>query len=253
VIVTNPNPPPPPPPTDTPPPPPSAHPAYLDALRDLRYARALLEKPARADVKWDEQVAVRYIDGAISEIRSAAIDDGKALTDHPMIVVNEGYRDRLRRAMILLRGAMHGVAEREDNIFAKGLRNRAVNQISQAEHAVAAAIGERAEEIKLDQAEKKEAAAERKEQQAEKKEMQAEKKEVQAEKKEVQAEKKEMKAEKKEAKAEKELAADKKDQADDKAVANDKKQLKKDEKKESADKKKLKADEKKDAADDKAK
>ena len=65
-----------------PPPPPSqdAHPAYLHALSDLRYARALLEKPARADVKWDETKAIREIDAAIKEIRAASIDDGKPLT-----------------------------------------------------------------------------------------------------------------------------------------------------------------------------
>ena len=247
VTTTTPTPPPPetppPPPVTEPAPAPGAHPAYIMALRNLRFARALLERPARPDVKWDEQAAIHYIDGAMKEIRDAAIDDGKPMTDHPVLEATWGYRDRLHRSMLLLRDSMHDLMSREDNGFARGLRNRAINQISQAEHAVAAAIGEHGEEIKLDQAEKKEAAAEHKEMQAEKKEAAAEHKEMQAEHKEMQAEHKEMQAEKKEMKAEKkEMQADKKDAAADKAVATDKKQVQ-------ADKKKLKKDEKKEQAD----
>src|SRR3569623_635768 len=64
---------------------PQAHPAYLHALTDLRHARALLERPAKADVKFDENVAIREIDAAIYEIMQAAIDDGKPLSDHPPV------------------------------------------------------------------------------------------------------------------------------------------------------------------------
>src|SRR5262249_12547508 len=66
-----------------PPPADNAHPAYLHALTDLRMARFLLERPARPDVKWDENRAIREIDAAIKEIKEASIDDGKNINEHP--------------------------------------------------------------------------------------------------------------------------------------------------------------------------
>lgn len=145
----------PPPPAAPPPaaPPPVAarpgeHPAYLHALSDLRVARALLEKPARPDVKWDERNAIREIDDAIGEIKRAAIDDGKPISDHPPIDAKLSHRDRLRQAMELLHKAAHDVEEHEDNTFAKGLRGRAVGHIQNAEHGVHEAIEDRKEDKK---------------------------------------------------------------------------------------------------------
>jgi hypothetical protein len=130
------------------PPPPSegAHPAYLHALSDMRLARALLERPARPDVKWDENGAVREIDAAINEIKHASIDDGKPLADHPPIDVHIGHRDRLRQAMRLLHGAARDIEQREDNAWNNGLRNRAVNHVRGAEKFISDAIQERAED-----------------------------------------------------------------------------------------------------------
>src|SRR5450755_3981656 len=104
---------------------PAQHPAYLHALTDLRHARALLERPAKPDVKWDENAAIREIDAAINEIKQAAIDDGKPLNDHPPIDAHVNHRDRLRQAQQLLHKAAGDIDEKEDNNWAKGLRARA--------------------------------------------------------------------------------------------------------------------------------
>ena len=133
-----------------PPPPPAmgAHPAYLHALSDLRLARALLEKPAHADVKWDEQNGIREIDAAIGEIKGAAIDDGKPLSDHPPIDMKWNHHDRLKNAMEMLHNSAKDIEEKEDNAWAKGLRGRALGHIRNAEHAVKEAIEDRKEDRK---------------------------------------------------------------------------------------------------------
>jgi hypothetical protein len=113
-------------------PPPAQHPAYMHALSDLRYARFLLEKPAKPLVKWDEQGAIREIDAAISEIKGAAIDDGKPLGDHPAPDAAWDHHGRLRKAMELLEQAAHDIEQKEDNGFARGLRNRAIGHINNA-------------------------------------------------------------------------------------------------------------------------
>src|SRR5580658_1263201 len=72
------------------PPPAKAHPAYLHALSDLRNARSNLERRGGDRVmKWDEHRALDAIDHAMSEIKRAAIDDGKSLDDHPPIDARE--------------------------------------------------------------------------------------------------------------------------------------------------------------------
>ncbi|MGE5181403.1 MAG: hypothetical protein ACM31C_05055 [Acidobacteriota bacterium] len=137
--------PPPPPPA---PPPPAAHPAYAMALGNLRHARALLERPAQADVKWDEHNAIREIDGAIEEIKDARMDDGQPITEHPPIQPGVVYRDRLREAMKLLGEAAHDLEQREDNAWAKRDRKRAIAHVRNAEHAIHEAVEDRREDKK---------------------------------------------------------------------------------------------------------
>ncbi len=120
-----------------------AHPAYLHALSDLRHTRALLERPAHPEVKWDENNAIHEIDAAINEIKHAAIDDNKPMSDHPVIDVHLGHRDRLRKAEEMLHQAAADIEQREDNGFAQGLRARAVGHIRNAEHAVHEAMQDR--------------------------------------------------------------------------------------------------------------
>jgi hypothetical protein len=121
-----------------PPPPPAehAHPAYLHALTDLRMARHLLEKPARPVVKWDENRAIREIDAAIREIKEASIDDGKNINEHPVADAGWDHHARLRKAMELLEAAVRDVEQKEDNGFARGLRNRAVGHMNAAAKAI---------------------------------------------------------------------------------------------------------------------
>ncbi|HEY1557207.1 MAG TPA: hypothetical protein VGF94_20365 [Kofleriaceae bacterium] len=136
-------PPPAPMPPAEPPPAVSAHPAYLHALSDMRVARALLERPAKPDVKWDENMSIREIDAAINEIRTASIDDGKPVSDHPPIDAKWGHRDRLKEAMRLLHKAAGDIEEKEDNAWAKGLRTRAVGHIRKAEFGIRDAMDDR--------------------------------------------------------------------------------------------------------------
>ncbi|HUJ58846.1 MAG TPA: hypothetical protein VLX92_10150 [Kofleriaceae bacterium] len=112
---------------------PGSHPAYLHALSDLRTARANLERPAGAWIKWDEKVAIREIDAAIKEIKDAAIDDGKPLEDHPPIDSALDYGGRLHRADELLAQARHDIDEKEDNTFARGLKHRAIRHLDAAD------------------------------------------------------------------------------------------------------------------------
>jgi hypothetical protein len=115
-----------------PPPGPAQHPAYLHALSDLRYARFLLEKPAKPLVKWDEAGAIREIDAAISEIKGAAIDDGKPLAEHPAPDAAWDHHGRLRKALELLEQSARDIEQKEDNAFARGLRARANGHINNA-------------------------------------------------------------------------------------------------------------------------
>lgn len=138
-----PAPPPPPPPTTSvvvqpSPPPPAHHPAYLHALADLRNARAFLERPASAVVRWDENRAIREIDAAIHEIKEAAIDDGKDITVHEP-VDRPTWGGRLQRAQELLARARADIAEEEDSASSAvhALRGRALGHIQNAERLVA--------------------------------------------------------------------------------------------------------------------
>jgi hypothetical protein len=122
---------------------PEAHPAYLHALSDLRNARAHLERrggdPA---MRWDERAAVEAIDRAITDIRRAAIDDGKNLQDHPPIDAREPRAGRLHEALLALQASRNDVNQEEDNVFANGLRARGIRNIDEAIRVTQQGIGE---------------------------------------------------------------------------------------------------------------
>jgi hypothetical protein len=137
-----PAPPPPPPPTATvvvqpAAPPPAHHPAYLHALTDLRGARAFLERPANVVVKWDEKRAIREIDAAIHEIKEAAIDDGKDISQHEP-VDRPTWGGRLQRTQELLAKARADISEEEDSPSGTvhAMRGRALGHIANAERFV---------------------------------------------------------------------------------------------------------------------
>jgi hypothetical protein len=118
----------------------NVHPHYLEALTDLRLARALLEAPDRERAEKFEKTAVDDIDQAMAEIRHAAIDDGKDLNDHPPIDANVSHRDRLHEILQLVDAASKDLAIDEDDKRALGWRARAITDTANARAFVMAAI-----------------------------------------------------------------------------------------------------------------
>jgi hypothetical protein len=131
---------PPPPARLAPAPMPAIHPAYLHAISDLRYARALLYREDWRPVMRDQQAAVEEIDRAIGEAKRAAIDDGKNPNDHPPIDRGFGWEGRFRKAMELLNSAEHDLSEAETNGAAAGWRNAALGNVRNAKHFVEKAM-----------------------------------------------------------------------------------------------------------------
>ena len=113
---------------------PGRHPSYLHALTDLRVARWELQKRGGdPQMKWDEAVAIAEVDACIGEIKQASIDDGKDLNDHPKEDAGKLDRKaRLHDALKLLRKTHKDITEKEDNVFASGLRNRALGHLNKA-------------------------------------------------------------------------------------------------------------------------
>ena len=122
------------------PPAPREHPAYLHALTDLRDARAHLERPDHGELREQEKKAIHEINDAIAEIKKAAIDDGKDINDHVPVDTHMDWSGRLHRAAELLKKAHSDVAQEEDNAFAQGLQQRALEHIDKAHHHVEEAI-----------------------------------------------------------------------------------------------------------------
>jgi hypothetical protein len=117
---------------------PGVHPAYLHALTDLRHARAHLENLAPTHhMDKEEQHAIEEIDKAIDEIKRAAIDDGKNLNDHPPVDARMDRTGRFHRAQELLGKAHEDIAREEDDPRVRGLRNRAIHHIDEAQKIVA--------------------------------------------------------------------------------------------------------------------
>jgi len=119
---------------------PGAHPGYLHALSDLRYARALLEQDAPDVVEHDQHRALHEIDEAIRVIKDAAIEDGKDLNVHPQVQPQLPVSGRFHRALEAIGNAHRDVADHEQNEFARGLRDRAIDHIDEAHRAVEHAI-----------------------------------------------------------------------------------------------------------------
>jgi hypothetical protein len=122
------------------PPPPVMHPAYLRAISDLRYARAMLYRPDWGPVMRDQRAAVDEIDHAIGEAKRAAIDDGKNIDDHPPIDRGLGWEGRFRKAMELLDSAERDLGQAETNGAAAPWRNAAIGNVRNAKAFVAKAM-----------------------------------------------------------------------------------------------------------------
>lgn len=116
------------------------HPAYIHSLSDLRYARALLQKPDGGKLHEKEEDAVHEINKAIDEIKKAAADTGKDLDEHPPIDTNLDWGGRLRQALELVDKARQDVSRDEDNPRAQAPQQRALEHIDRARHLIKEAI-----------------------------------------------------------------------------------------------------------------
>ncbi len=120
---------------------PGDHPAYIHALSDLRAARWLIQhRPSDWVQTMDEQRAVGEIDAAIRDLKEAAYDDGKDLEYHPQVDERRDQPGRLHEALDILKRAHADVAREEDNAYARGLRNRSLQHMDVAIHAIRRAI-----------------------------------------------------------------------------------------------------------------
>jgi len=119
------------------------HPRYLHAIKDLRTARHLLEKPEEANVKADEDAAIAELDKALGEIKRAAADDWKEDFVPPQIDVNWHHHDRLKEANRLIHKAKDDISQEEDNGSARGLRDRARRHLDLAMGSVDHAMGDK--------------------------------------------------------------------------------------------------------------
>ena len=120
---------------------PGQHPSYLHALSDLRHARAHLNvETPNYRMNADEERAVESIDAAIGDVKEAALDDGKAVSDHPPVDAGLDRPGRLRRAMELLDRAYNDIDKHESDDFARGLKHRALHHIDEARRAVQQAM-----------------------------------------------------------------------------------------------------------------
>jgi len=126
------------------------HPHYLHALSDLRAARWMIEhRPGNWQKTVDEIEAVNRIDKAINEIKKAAIDDGMNLNDHPPVDEHPQHMGRLHVTVDFLKKAYADVNKEDGNIFANGLKNRALDHISESIRLTEKAIHDMSESIRL--------------------------------------------------------------------------------------------------------
>jgi hypothetical protein len=120
---------------------PGKHPAYLHALSDLRDARAHLQQVTSSNsIDQAEMHAIEQIDKAISEIKQAAIMDGKNIQDHVPVDAKMDRPGRLHRARELLDKAHNDVSGEEDQPDTQGLQMRVIKHINEAHHSVQHAI-----------------------------------------------------------------------------------------------------------------
>ena len=119
---------------------PDKHPAYLHALGNLRYARALIAHPDSGVLHDPEKAAMDEIDQAIAELKAAAIDDGKGLDDHPGIDSHLRWIPRLNKAADVLNKAHDDVQKENDDAATQGLQARILEHIGKAHRHVEEAI-----------------------------------------------------------------------------------------------------------------
>ena len=106
-------------------------PPYLQALTDLRMARAIIEADARPQNSNEKHHEIEEINGAIKEIKAAAIDDGKDLGYNPPPDA-QGTSVSLHGAVRFLRKAHDDCFGAADMPSAIGMKIRALRHIDEA-------------------------------------------------------------------------------------------------------------------------
>jgi len=106
------------------------YPHYRHALTELRIARAYLSTGDDRNMAPDERQAVRAIDDAIDQCRSASIRADR--DEAPAIDVRMPRRDRLQKAATLLDDARHDLVIDEDHRAAPEWRRSALASVNTA-------------------------------------------------------------------------------------------------------------------------
>lgn len=120
-----------------------SQPHYLQAISDLRFAKALLWRRDFGNVMEDQREAIREIDEAIREAGRAAITDGRDPRYQPPVDLNWRPADRLTRAMDALNSALRNLGYDEDNRAALGWRQAAIRDLRHAQTLVGRAISDK--------------------------------------------------------------------------------------------------------------
>lgn len=116
------------------------HPGYLQALSNLREAKAELSQMTPDDrVAGDVQAGLHELDATIHEVEDAASADRVSLDQLPP-PEQGANRGRLEQVAFLLDRAQDGLARRELNPFAAGEKDRAMDHLSQARNAINRAL-----------------------------------------------------------------------------------------------------------------
>jgi hypothetical protein len=112
---------------------PGAHPAYLHALSNLRYARAIIYAyHGNPEAEAEGRRAIVEIDAAIHEIVKASIDDGRPLSDHPPADATSFRAGPFTKAFELINDSIADINKHEQNDYADGLKQRALMHLNEA-------------------------------------------------------------------------------------------------------------------------
>ena len=120
------------------------HPGYDRTMDDLRWARALLQRPNEAQAVNGSQdeisLTIVNIDGAMADIEKEIGVEGKKPHAVPRIDARMSWADRLSKSLKLLEMAQQDCGTEKDNSGDGGLRARVLNQLDDAHTRMTVAI-----------------------------------------------------------------------------------------------------------------
>lgn len=120
------------------------HQGYDRTMDDLRWARALLQRPNEAQAvngTEDEiSLTIANLNGAMAEIEKEIGVEGKKPRAVPRIDPRTPWADRLTKSLKLLELAQQDCRTEKDNAGDNGLRARVLNQLDDAHTRITVAI-----------------------------------------------------------------------------------------------------------------